>query len=417
MTRAELEARDWHYVDFLLITGDAYVDHPSFGAALIGRLLESKGYKVGIIAQPDWRSTADFEVLGPPRVAILVTAGNLDSMVNHYTAARKPRDKDVYSPGGQAGLRPDRATIVYSQRAREAFKGKPVIIGGIEASLRRFSHYDYWENKVRKSILVDSQADILVYGMGERQITELAKGLRKGKSPAELRHIPGTVIMLDQEEDLQDFPGYKVLPSFKEVSTNKQQYAQAFMTQYREQDPFCGHVLVQPHGNKFVVQNPPARPLSQEELDEVYSLHFQRTYHPAYKDKGGIPALSEVEFSLTANRGCFGGCAFCALTFHQGRIIQSRSQNSLLTEAQLMTTLPGFKGYIHDVGGPTANFHRPACKKQLKKGACPDKQCLFPQPCANLEVDHRAYLDLLRKIRGIPGVKKVFVRSGIRYDY
>jgi len=414
MTKEEMLERGWHYVDFLLITGDAYVDHPSFGAAIIGRLLESLGYKVGIIAQPDWRDIGDFKRLGPPRYGILITAGNLDSMVNHYTAAKKRRHEDAYSPGGQAGLRPDRATIVYAHRAREAFKKKPIIIGGIEASLRRFAHYDYWDNKVRRSVLVDSRANLLVYGMGEKQITEISRRLAKGEPVAGLKDIAGTCYVT---EDLEGMTGYLLIPGYDEVSGNKQKYAEAFMVQYREQDPFHGKVLVQPHGDKYLVQNPPAKPLTQGELDAVYTLPYQRAYHPIYEQKGGVPAIEEVEFSLTSQRGCFGGCSFCALTFHQGRIVQSRSHASLLNEARQLTWQPGFKGYIHDVGGPTANFRAAACSEQLERGACRHRQCLFPEPCGKLKVDHQDYVALLRKLREVPGIKKVFVRSGIRYDY
>lgn len=365
MTREEMLERDWHYVDFLLITGDAYVDHPSFGAAIIGRVLESKGFKVGIIAQPNWRDVADFKRLGPPRYGILVAAGNLDSMVNHYTAAKKRRSEDAYSPGGRAGLRPDRATIVYAHRAREAFRKKPIIIGGIEASLRRFTHYDYWEDKVRRSILVDSRADLLVYGMGEKQVTEIAQRLSQGEPVAALGDIAGTCYLT---EDIHGLQGYQRIPGYQEVAESKKVYAEAFMHQYREQDPIHGKILVQPHGDKYLVQNPPAKPLSQSELDAVYALPFQRTYHPVY-EKQGVPAIEEVEFSLTSQRGCYGACSFCALTFHQGRIVQSRSHSSLINEAKTMTWLPNFKGYIHDVGGPTANFRAPACRRQLERGA------------------------------------------------
>ncbi|MDA8213603.1 MAG: YgiQ family radical SAM protein [Clostridia bacterium] len=414
VSREDMNLRGWHYLDILLITGDAYVDHPSFGAAIIGRLLESKGYKVGIIAQPNWQGTEDFKALGKPRLAVLITAGNLDSMVNHYTAAKKPRDKDAYSPGGRPGLRPDRATLVYAQRAREAFKDKPVIIGGIEASLRRFAHYDYWSNKVRRSVLVDSKADLLVYGMGERQVVEIADALKQGRTVGELTDIRGTAYLRESPDGLQ---GCRIIPGYEEAAADKVKYAQAFMAQYEEQDPYRGKPIVQPHGDKYLVQNPPALPLSQKELDAVYSLPYRRTYHPIYSDAGGVPAIEEVEFSLTSQRGCFGSCSFCALTFHQGRIIQSRSHQSLMAEANQIVWLPNFKGYIHDVGGPTANFRNPACKKQLTRGACRDKQCLYPEPCPNIEVDHRDYVSLLRKLRQIPRVKKVFVRSGIRYDY
>ncbi|MFZ3171259.1 MAG: YgiQ family radical SAM protein [Carboxydocellales bacterium] len=414
ISREDMDARGWHYLDILIITGDAYVDHPSFGAAIIGRVLESKGYKVGIIAQPNWQGTGDFKVLGKPRLAVFITAGNLDSMVNHYTAAKKPREKDAYSPGGQSGLRPDRATLVYAQRAREAFKDKPIVIGGIEASLRRFAHYDYWSNKVRRSMLLDAKADLLVYGMGEGQAVEIADTLKQGRPVTELTQIKGTVYL---RESLENFKDYRLIPSYEQAAEHKIQYAQAFMAQADEQNPFKGKTLVQPHGDKYLVQNPPALPLSQKQLDAVYALPFQRTFHPIYQEAGGIPAIEEVEFSLTSQRGCFGACSFCALTFHQGRIIQARSHQSLLAEANQMVWQPNFKGYIHDVGGPTANFRKPSCHKQLNQGACQDKQCLYPEPCANLEVEHKDYIALLRKLRQIPNVKKVFVRSGIRYDY
>lgn len=414
VSREDMESRGWPYLDFLLITGDAYVDHPSFGAAIIGRWLENLGYRVGILSQPDWHSIRDFKALGRPRLGVLVTAGNLDSMVNHYTASKKPRTKDAYSPGGRSGLRPDRATIVYAQRAKEAFKGTPVIIGGIEASLRRFAHYDFWDDRVRRSILLDSRADLLVYGMGETQVAEIAGALKKKVPISELSWVRGTVYLTASLETLKD---YRLLPGYPQVCDDKKLFAQAFMAQYEEQDPFRGKTLVQPHGDKFIVQNPPAFPLSQSVLDSVYALPFQRAWHPAYDLAGGVPAITEVEFSLTSQRGCFGSCAFCALTFHQGRIIQARSHRSLLAEANQLVWLPGFKGYIHDVGGPTANFRRPSCQKQLTAGSCKDRQCLFPEPCPNLDVDHRDYLTLLRQLREIPRVKKVFIRSGIRYDY
>ncbi len=414
ISKEDMDMRDWHYLDVLLITGDAYVDHPSFGAAIIARVLESKGYKVGIIAQPNWQDFQDFKKLGKPGLAIIITAGNLDSMVNHYSASKKRREKDAYSPGGKIGLRPDRATIVYAQRAKEAFKGKPVIIGGVEASLRRFAHYDYWDNSVRRSFLLDAKADLLVYGMGEKQIVEILDNLKLGKAVTELTNIKGTAYLSDSLEQIVD---YRLIPSYEAVARNKVKYAEAFKVQYQEQDPYRGKPIVQPHGNKFLVQNPPALPLSQKELDAVYALPYQRTFHPIYQEAGGVPAIEEIEFSLTSQRGCFGACSFCALTFHQGRIIQARSHQSLLAEANKIVWLPNFKGYIHDVGGPTANFRSPACQKQLTKGACKDKQCLYPEPCNNLEVDHKDYINLLKKLRQLPRVKKVFVRSGIRYDY
>ena len=413
MTREEMDRRGWHYIDFLLITGDAYVDHPSFGIAIIGRLLESLGFKVGIIAQPDWRGTADFTVLGRPRHACFVTAGNLDSMVNNYTGNKKRRREDVYSPGGKPGKRPDRATVVYCNRVKEVFPGSPVIIGGIEGSLRRLPHYDYWDNKVRRSILLDAKADLLVFGMGEKPVEEIAHRLAKGEAVSELTDIPGTVYAASAVPDGRSV----MLPSFEEVRDDKKKYAEAFRLSYNEQDPFTGRLLVQPHRDQLVVQNLPAKPLSTEEMDRVYGLPYMRGYHPGYSQEGGVPALKEVEFSITAQRGCYGGCAFCALTFHQGCIIQARSHESIINEAKLLTGLPGFKGIIHDVGGPTANFRRPACSKQQRSGACRDKQCLFPGKCRSVQVDHSDLLELLTKIRSLPGVKKVFLRSGLRYDY
>lgn len=414
ISKQEMLERDWHYVDILLITGDAYVDHPSFGAAVIGRVLEKAGFRVGILAQPDWRSVEAFKEFGPPRIAIMITAGNLDSMVNHYTAAKKPRSQDAFSPGGKMGLRPDRATLVYAQKAKEAFKGKPVIIGGIEASLRRFAHYDYWSDKVRRSILIDAKADLLVYGMGERQVEQLCQRLKKGETIAQITDLPGTAWVAS---DLNQIGEHILIPGYEAVTKSKRTYAEAFAIQYKQQDPYRGSTLVQSHGDQYLVQNPPVRPLSQKELDTVFSLPFQRTYHPNYQGQGGVPAIEEVQYSLISSRGCFGSCSFCALTFHQGRIVQARSHQSILTEAEKMIWEPGFKGYIHDVGGPTANFRGPACQKQEKKGSCAHRQCLFPKPCPNLKVEHQDYLDLLRKLRTLPKVKKVFVRSGVRYDY
>lgn len=412
MTKEEMADRGWYYVDFLLVTGDAYVDHPGFGAAIIGRLLEGMGYRVGILAQPDWRRNEAFLQLGKPRYACLVTAGNLDSMVNHYTANKKKRRRDDYAPGGKTGRRPDRATVVYANRLREAMPGVPVIIGGIEASLRRFAHYDYWDNAVRRSILVDAQADLLVYGMGERQVEAIAGRLAGKKGvPGD---IPGTVYLTGDISGLQD---YMLLPSFEEVAENREKYADAFKVQYEEQNPFTGKALVQPHGNLYLVQNPPARPLTMAEMDRVYALPFMRTYHPAYEKYGGVPAIKEVEFSITGQRGCFGGCAFCALHFHQGTVVQGRSPESVIAEAEQLTRMPGFKGYIHDIGGPTANFRRAACRKQGEKGQCRGKHCLHPEPCRNLDIDHSETLHILRRVRQIPGVKKVFLRSGLRYDY
>jgi len=415
VTRRDMEERGWDSLDFLYISGDAYVDHPSFGHAILTRLLESEGYRVGIIAQPDWHSVDDFMRLGRPELAVLVSSGVIDSMVNHYTASKKPRSEDSYSPGGRTGFRPDRADIVYVNRVQEAFKGVPVIIGGIEASLRRFAHYDYWDNRVRRSILVDSKADLLVYGMGERPLLEIAKLLAKGAPINKLRNIRGTAF-LAAESELPNSE-YLTVPSFEAVSADRRTYAEAFMMQYKEQDAINGKLLVQQHGDRFVVQNPPALPMTEKELDRVYSLPYERTYHPMYAEAGGIPAIKEVEYSITSHRGCYGGCSFCALNFHQGRVIQKRSQSSIMEEAEKLVKLPGFKGYIHDVGGPTANFRDTACERQKKYGTCKNKQCLYPQPCRNLRVDHREYLELLRKLRGLKGVKKVFIRSGIRYDY
>lgn len=413
INRTDMEVRGWKELDFLLVTGDAYVDHPSFGIAIISRVLEDRGFRVGILAQPDWRDLAAFQIMGRPRLACLISGGNLDSMVNHYTAAKKKRRKDAYSPGGQTGLRPDRATIVYANRVREALPGVPVIIGGLEASLRRFASYDYWDNEVRRSILLDSQADLLVFGMGEKAISEVAESLQKGTPIEQLSDVRGTMVPLPGDAML---PEVLMLPGFAEVVSDKRKYAEAFWLQYNQQDPFRGKTLVQPHGNKGVKQNPPALPLTQAEMDAVYALPFMGTYHPSYEAQGGVPAIEEVQFSLTSGRGCYGGCSFCALTFHQGRIVQSRSAESILREAERITWQEGFKGYIHDVGGPTANFRRPACGEQLSRGACSHRQCLFPAPCPKLEIDHEEYLSILRRLRSLPRVKKVFVRSGIRYD-
>ncbi|MBM7867180.1 YgiQ family radical SAM protein [Heliobacterium gestii] len=421
LSKAEMNELGWDACDFVLVTGDAYVDHPSFGAAIIGRVLESRGYRVGILSQPDWRDARSFKALGRPRLAWLVTAGNLDSMVNHYTAAKKRRSEDSYSPGGRAGLRPDRASLVYAHRCRQAFKEPPIILGGIEASLRRFAHYDYWDDKVRRSVLVDAKADVLVFGMGEEPITALAEELNRRRAGEAFAHplgaaTPGVCYIA---ADLADIPETNpiVLPSFDEVVADKCAYAKAFQLQEREQNPVDGKTLVQPHGEQFLVQNRPGRPLTTKEMDALYDLPFARQPHPAYEGMGGVPALEEVEFSLTAQRGCFGGCSFCALTFHQGRIIQGRSHDSLVREARRLIRSPRFKGYIHDVGGPTANFRRPACRKQGKAGACRDRQCLHPKPCPNLDVDHGDLIDLLRKLRALEGVKKVFIRSGLRFDY
>lgn len=400
--------------DFIYISGDAYVDHPSFGHAIITRLLESRGYKVGIIPQPDWRSTDAFKVLGKPRLAFLVSSGNIDSMVNHYTAAKKPRREDLYSPGGSAGKRPDRAVTVYCNRLREAYKDVPVIIGGIEASLRRFAHYDYWDDAIRRSILFDSRADLLIYGMGEKPMVQIAEALDSGMDIKYINYVNGTAYITSE---LENIPDSIVIPGYEEIRSSRRKYAEAFMVQYREQDYHTGKIIIQPHGDRFLVQNPPPRFLTEMELDDIYSLPFTREYHPMYEKAGGIPALKEVKFSLISQRGCFGGCSFCALNFHQGRVVQSRSHESILDEAKVLVEDPEFKGYIHDVGGPTANFRQAACDKQLKEGVCTNKQCMFPVPCKNLKVDHKDYVELLRKLRSLPGVKKVFVRSGLRYDY
>ena len=414
--KLDMESRGIEQFDFIYVSGDAYVDHPSFANALICRLLESHGYTVGIISQPDWHSCEDFKRLGKPKYGFFVGAGNIDSMVNHYTAAKKKRNDDLYSPGGKSGYRPDRATVVYCNRIREAFGNKvPVIIGGIEASLRRFAHYDYWTDKVRRSILIDSCADLLIYGMGEHQTIEIANLLSSGVSVNDIKNVRGTVY---KESDVSAILHEAVLvPSYDDVSGDKKDYALAIKLQYNEQDPYRGKTVIQLDRDKYIVQTPPSLPLTQEEMDKVYELPYTRTYHPVYEAFGGIPALNEVKFSITSSRGCFGACNFCALTFHQGRIISARSHESILRETELLTKLPDFKGYIHDVGGPTANFRQPSCKKQLKSGTCKEKQCLFPSPCKNLEVSHTDYVDLLRKIRKVSGVKKVFVRSGIRFDY
>lgn len=414
VTKEEMLKRGWDRPDFVYVCGDAYVDHSSFGAAIICRVLESHGYKVCMIAQPDWHSTDDFKRFGEPRLAFLVSAGNIDSMVNHYTVAKKRRSKDAYSPGGKAGLRPDRATIVYCNKIREAYKNAAIIIGGIEASLRRLSHYDYWDNKVRRSILLDSGADLLLYGMGEHQIIEMADALDSGLPVSELTFLRGTVYKTRDRERIGDCIW---LPNYTETASDKNKYAESYMIQYGNTDFVTAKTLAEEYREGTVVQNPPSPPLTEEELDRVYSLPYMRTYHPMYESMGGIPAIEEIKFSLSANRGCFGSCNFCAITFHQGRIVTARSDKSLVEEAVLMTEEKDFKGYIHDVGGPTANFMQPACKKQLKAGACKDRQCLFPEKCPNLIVDHKRYLRVLRKLRNIPKVKKVFIRSGLRYDY
>ena len=415
VSEQDMKERGITQLDFVYVCGDAYIDHPSFGHAIIARLLESHGYTVGIIAQPDWKDDSSISVLGTPRLGFLVSAGNMDSMVNHYSVSKKRRSTDAYTPGGVIGKRPDYATVVYCNLIRRTYKNTPVIIGGIEASLRRLAHYDYWSDKVKRSILLDSGADLISYGMGERSIVEIADALNAGIAVKDITYIDGTVYKTKNREIIYDAIE---LPSFDIMKTNKRLFADSFYTQYCNTDPFSGKRLYEPYPNGiYVVQNPPAKPLSEAEMDEVYALPYMRNYHPSYEDAGGVPAIREIKFSLISNRGCFGGCSFCALTFHQGRIIQTRSHESIIKEAELITKEPDFKGYIHDVGGPTANFRAPACKKQLTKGACPLKQCLFPTPCKNLEVDHRDYIALLRKLRELPGVKKVFIRSGIRFDY
>ena len=414
ISKKDIIDRGWTELDFIIVTGDAYVDHHSFGTAIISRVLENEGYKVGIIAQPGWKDTEDFRKLGKPRLGFLVNSGNMDSMVNHYTVSKKIREKDMYSPGAKMGLRPDRATIVYCNKIREAYKNVPIVIGGIEASLRRFAHYDYWSDKVRKSMLIDSGADLLIYGMGEKQVVKIAKKLDEGVDIKSITQLPGTCYVVDDIENVCD---YIEIASYKEVCRDMKKHAEAFKIQYDEQDPIRGNIIVQKHTNKYLVQNKPEMPLTREELDIVYGLPYQRNYHPIYEKLGGIPAIEEVKFSLVSSRGCFGSCAFCAITFHQGRIVQSRSEKSIIEEAIQITKFKDFKGYIHDVGGPTANFRQPACAKQLKVGACIDKQCLHPSPCKNLNVDHMEYLNLLRSLRELPDVKKVFVRSGLRYDY
>ena len=411
VSKKEMDRRGWDYYDFLYIIGDAYVDHPSFGPAIISRVLQAQGYRVAILAQPDWHSAEPIKNMGRPRLGVLVSAGNIDSMVNHYTVNKKKRHEDVYSPGNEAGHRPDRATIVYCNRVREAFGKIPVIIGGVEASLRRFAHYDYWDDKVRRSVLFDSRADILIYGMGERQITEIADILNSGAKAEDITTVAGTCFISSNAD------GYKVIPSYEECADDKKAYAVSCREQYLEQNPFLGQALAQKHGDKYLIQLPPAPPLETEELDRVYALPYMRTYHPMYEKYGGIKAIEEVKFSLAANRGCYGNCNFCALAFHQGRVVTSRSDESLIAEAKLMIKDKDFKGYIHDVGGPTANFRELACEKQKTAGACKMKHCLYPSPCKNMKIDHRKYLGLLRKLRKLEGVKKVFIRSGIRFDY
>lgn len=418
VSRADMAELGIEQLDFVYVSGDAYIDHSSFGTAIIARVLTAFGYSVGIIAQPDWRDPESVAVLGEPRLGFLVSSGNMDSMVNHYTSNKKRRSTDAYSPGGQTGLRPNRATSVYSNLIRKRFRGAPIIIGGIEASLRRLAHYDYWSDGLKRSLLLDSNADLLIYGMGERAIHEVADALASGLAVRDITFVPGTVY---RSRDMSTADDPLILPGWDELNDpdeGRRTYARSFYTQYCNMDALTGRTLVEPYGEHlFVIQNPPAVPLSQDELDFVYELPYTGTYHPSYEAAGGVPAIKEVRFSLTSNRGCFGGCSFCALAFHQGRRVVSRSHDSLEREARAMTARPDFKGYIHDVGGPTADFTGPSCPGQLKRGMCPTKQCLFPRPCRQLKADHGAYIDLLRRLRALPGVKKVFVRSGVRFDY
>ena len=413
--RQDMEARGWKQVDFVYVSGDAYVDHPSFGHAIITRVLEAHGFKIGIIAQPDWKDKSSIMEYGEPRLGFLVSAGNMDSMVNHYSVSKKRRKTDAFTPGGVMGKRPDYAAVVYSNLIRQVYKKTPIILGGIEASLRRLAHYDYWSDRLKRSVLLDSGADLVSYGMGERSIVEIAEALDSGIDVKDITFIPGTVYKAKNLDSVYDAI---TLPGFEDLKADKLNYARSFYTQYCNTDPFVGKRLVEPYEEHlYVVQNPPARPLSQAEMDRIYSYPYMRTYHPSYEAMGGVPAISEVKFSLISNRGCFGGCNFCALTFHQGRILQTRSHESLLAEARQFIWDKDFKGYIHDVGGPTANFRHPSCEKQLTRGVCKEKQCLFPRPCRNLKADHQDYIQLLRKLRELPNVKKVFIRSGIRFDY
>lgn len=414
ISKEDMMERGIEQFDFVYVIGDAYVDHPSFGPAIISRILQSRGFSVGIISQPDWKDDASISILGEPRLGFLVSGGNMDSMVNHYSVSKKRRETDSFTPGGIMGKRPDYATVVYCNLIRHTYKKTPIIIGGIEASLRRLAHYDYWSNKLKRSILLDSGADLISYGMGERSIIEIAEALESGIDVKDITFIDGTVYKTKDKDSIYDAIW---LPEWDEIKENKRAFAESFYTQYCNTDPFSGKRLVEGYGSNFVVQNPPQKPLSQAEMNAVYALPYMRNYHPSYEEAGGVPAIREIKFSLVSNRGCFGGCSFCALTFHQGRIIQTRSHESIVEEAKIITQDPEFKGYIHDVGGPTANFRAPACQKQLTKGACPNKQCLFPTPCKNLEVDHKDYIALLHKLRELPKVKKVFIRSGIRFDY
>ena len=415
ISKEDMKKRGWEQVDFTYVIGDAYVDHSSFGPAIISRVLESRGFKVGIIAQPDWKNEKSINVFGRPRLGFLVSGGNMDPMVNHYTVSKKRRKTDAYTPGGVIGKRPDHATVVYCNLIKKLYKDSPIIIGGIEASLRRLAHYDYWSDSLKRSILLDSQADIISYGMGEHSIVEIAEALDSGLDVKDVTFIDGTVYKTKEIENVYD---YEMLPSYEDLKADKLNYARSFNIQYMNTDPFTGKRLVEPYDKGiYVVQNPAAKPLTQIEMDDVYALPYMNTYHPVYEKDGGVPAISEIKFSITSNRGCFGSCSFCALTFHQGRILQTRSHESIIEEAKAMTEEPDFKGYIHDVGGPTANFRQPACSKQMEHGACKNKQCLFPEPCKNMKIDHKDYINLLRELRKIPKVKKVFVRSGIRFDY
>lgn len=414
INKQDMLDRGWEEVDFVYVTGDSYVDHPSFGASIITRVLENKGYKVAVLSQPDWKGTADFKQFGKPRLGFFVTSGNIDSMVAHYTAAKRIRHDDAYTAGGKAGKRPDRAVIVYSKLIKELYPDSPVIIGGLEASLRRFAHYDYWDDKIRPSILIDSKADLLSFGMGEKQTIEIAQRLDNGENIKDMRDIPGTCYACPTVETT--YEGVEC-PSFENVCSSKKEYAKSCRIQQDEQDHIRGRVIKQKHGKTMIVQNKPMPPLTQKELDWVYSLPYMRAYHPSYEKLGGVPGIREVEFSITHNRGCFGACNFCSIAFHQGRYVTTRSKKSIMIEAEKLTHMPNFKGYIHDVGGPTANFRRPSCDMQVEKGLCKGKKCLAPKPCPNLAVDHSEYLDILRSVRNINGIKKVFIRSGIRYDY
>lgn len=415
ISRKDMLERGWEQVDFVYVSGDAYVDHPSFGVAIITRVLEAHGFRVGIIAQPDWKDEKSIQVFGMPRLGFMVSSGNMDSMVNHYTVSKKRRSFDAYTPGGETGRRPDRATVVYCNLIRRVYKQVPIIIGGIEASLRRLAHYDYWSDSLKHSILIDSQANLISYGMGERSIVEIAEALDSGINVDDITFIAGTVYRTKSLESVYD---YEMLPDYEQLQKDRSAYARSFYVQYRNTDSITAKCLVEKYNDHlYIVQNPPAKPLTQLEMDDVYGRPYMREYHPSYEAAGGVPALQEIKFSITSNRGCFGGCSFCALTFHQGRSLQVRSHESIIAEAEEMLLEPDFKGYIHDVGGPTANFRHASCKKQRKSGVCSDRQCLFPKPCGNLIVDHSDYLSLLRKLRGLPGVKKVFVRSGLRFDY